>query len=88
MLGPQGGPPSSRDLKYIGGLLDGLPVVAGDRVRATLFGNRRADFLVKSTRPTGPVRDRRRHAAESSARPRRPAPAASGARSPTRTSAA
>ena len=52
---PQGGAPSSRDLKYIGGLLDGLPVSGGDRVRITLFGNRRADFLVKSTRPTGPV---------------------------------
>ena len=54
-LAPQGGAPSNRDLKYIGGLLDGLPVTAGDRVRVTLFGNRRADFLVKSTRPSGPV---------------------------------
>ncbi len=55
MLVPQGGTPSSRDLKYIGSLLDGLPVTGGDRVRVTLFGNRRADFLVKSTRPTGAV---------------------------------
>ncbi len=55
LLVPQGGIPSNRDLKYIGGLLDGLPVTAGDRVRVTLFGNRRADFLVKTTRPTGPV---------------------------------
>ena len=55
LLVAQGGIPSGRDLKYIGGLLDGLPVVAGDRVRVTLFGNRRADFLVKSTRPAGPV---------------------------------
>ncbi len=55
LLIAQGGPPSGRDLKYIGGLLDGLPVVAGDRVRATLFGNRRADFVVKLTQPTGPV---------------------------------
>lgn len=35
--------------------IDGLPVIAGDRVRVSLFGNRRADFLVKSTRPAGPV---------------------------------
>ena len=55
MLVPQGGAPSNRDLKYIGGLLDGLPVTTGDRVRVTLFGNRRADFLVKSSRPAGSV---------------------------------
>ena len=47
--------PSERDLKYVGGLLDGLPVTAGDRLRTTMFGNRRADFLVKTTRPAGPV---------------------------------
>ena len=55
VLVPQGATPSGRDLNYIGGLLDGLPVSADDRVRVTLFGNRRADFLVKGTRPTGPV---------------------------------
>jgi transitional endoplasmic reticulum ATPase len=55
VLAPQGRIPSNRDLEYIGSLLDGLPVVAGDRVRATLFGNRSADFLVKATRPAGPV---------------------------------
>ncbi|MCF7668221.1 MAG: CDC48 family AAA ATPase [Verrucomicrobia bacterium] len=38
--------PSERDLKYIGGLLDGLPVMVGDRVRVTLFGTRSADFKV------------------------------------------
>jgi transitional endoplasmic reticulum ATPase len=47
--------PRERDLKYIGSLLDGLPVVAGDRIRATLFGTRAADFRVASTLPTGPV---------------------------------
>jgi transitional endoplasmic reticulum ATPase len=55
VLDPQGYSPSSRDLEYIGSLLDGLPTLAGDRVRATLFGNRYADFLVKSTNPKGPV---------------------------------
>ena len=47
--------PSNRDLEYIGSLLDGLPMVAGDRVRAMLFGNRSADFQVKNTSPQGPV---------------------------------
>ena len=30
-------------------------MTGGDRVRVTLFGNRRADFLVKSTSPAGSV---------------------------------
>jgi len=55
VIDPQGYSPSSRDLEYIGSRLDGLPVVAGNRIRATLFGNRYADFLVKSTVPEGPV---------------------------------
>ncbi len=44
-----------RDLKYIGGLLDGIPVVTGDRIRAKLFGARSADFKVAGTTPAGPV---------------------------------
>ena len=47
--------PRDRDLEYIGSLLDGLPVIAGDRIRATLFGTRSADFKVTSTLPAGPV---------------------------------
>jgi len=47
--------PADRDLKYIGSLLDGLPVVVGDRIRATLFGTRSADFRVENTVPAGPV---------------------------------
>ncbi|RJQ64296.1 MAG: AAA family ATPase [Desulfobacteraceae bacterium] len=47
--------PSGRDLKYIGSLLDGLPVLEGDRIRATLFGSRSADFKVGITTPKGPV---------------------------------
>jgi transitional endoplasmic reticulum ATPase len=46
---------AERDLKYIGGLLDGLSVVQGDHIRATLFGSRSADFKVESTVPKGPV---------------------------------
>ena len=47
--------PAERDLSYIGSLLDGLPVVEGDRIRATLFGSRWADFKVESASPSGPV---------------------------------
>jgi len=47
--------PRGRDLQYIGSLVDGLPVVAGDRIRATLFGTRSADFIVESTVPQRPV---------------------------------
>jgi len=47
--------PDTRDLKYIGSLLDGLPVMEGNRIRATLFGSRSADFKVESTGPKGPV---------------------------------
>jgi transitional endoplasmic reticulum ATPase len=47
--------PSDQDLKYIGSLLDGLPVLEGDRIRATLFGSRFADFMVETTVPKGPV---------------------------------
>ena len=47
--------PAERDLKYIGSLLDGLPVLEGDRIRATLFGSRSADFTVETTTPKGPV---------------------------------
>ena len=44
-----------RDSKYIGSLLDGLPVIAGDRIRATLFGSRFTDFVVETTIPKGIV---------------------------------
>ena len=55
VLEPFGNTPSARDLEYIGSLLDGLATVVGNRIRATLFGNRYADFLVKHTSPSGPV---------------------------------
>ncbi len=55
VLAPATITPADRDLKYIGSLLDGLPVLAGGRVRATLFGSRWADFRVESTVPRGPV---------------------------------
>jgi transitional endoplasmic reticulum ATPase len=55
VLAPTSITPAERDLKYIGSLLDGLPVIVGDRVSAVLFGNRSADFKVTATTPTGPV---------------------------------
>jgi transitional endoplasmic reticulum ATPase len=47
--------PSERDLDYIGSRLDGLPVLAENRIRAILFGARWADFKVESTVPKSPV---------------------------------
>jgi len=55
VLAPVDITPSARDLKYIGSLLDGLAVIDGDRIRATLFGTRSADFKVTGTTPGGPV---------------------------------
>ncbi len=55
VLAPVNMSPSPRDLEYIGSLLDGLPVLEGGRIRATLFGTRWADFKVESTTPRGPV---------------------------------
>ena len=55
VLAPTTITPAGRDLEYIGSLLDGLPVLEGDRIRATLFGSRSADFKVGITTPKGPV---------------------------------
>jgi len=44
-----------RDTGYIGKLLEGLPVTAGDKVRATLFGSRYQEFSVADTSPKGVV---------------------------------
>ncbi len=44
-----------RDAKYIGTLLDGLPLVEGDTIRANLFGTRSQDFTVISAIPRGVV---------------------------------
>jgi transitional endoplasmic reticulum ATPase len=41
----------SGDTRYVGRLLEGLPLVVGDRVRATLFGSRYQDFEVTGTQP-------------------------------------
>jgi transitional endoplasmic reticulum ATPase len=41
----------AEDTKYLGSLLEGLPLVEGDRIRANLFGARSFDFMVVSTVP-------------------------------------
>jgi len=43
------------DAKYIGSLIEGLPIIRGDRVRATLFGSKSCDFKVVDTIPEGVV---------------------------------
>jgi transitional endoplasmic reticulum ATPase len=53
VLAPAGAP--ARDTRHLGRLLEGLAVTAGDRVRATLFGAQRQEFLVLDTVPKGPV---------------------------------
>jgi transitional endoplasmic reticulum ATPase len=48
-------PRQPRDREYVGKLLSDLPVVVGDRVRATLFGSRFQEFRVVDTAPRGIV---------------------------------
>ncbi len=43
------------DAKYIGSLINGLSVLKGDKVRATLFGSRSVDYTVTGTSPEGVV---------------------------------
>jgi len=43
------------DARYIATVLEGLPLVQGDRVRADLFGSASADFIVAEAVPRGPV---------------------------------
>lgn len=42
-----------KDVRYIGSLMEGLPLTAGDKVRASLFGARSCDFKVLETLPEG-----------------------------------
>lgn len=48
-------PRHDRDTKYISSLMEGLPLVEGDTIRASLFGTRSQDFTVVSTVPKGTV---------------------------------
>jgi transitional endoplasmic reticulum ATPase len=55
VLAPTNVVPADRDLKYIGSLLDGLPVTEGAKIQANLFGSRSAFFKVETVSPKGPV---------------------------------
>jgi len=44
-----------KDAKYIGSLIEGLPLTSGDKIRARLFGTKTCDFLVEDTIPDGVV---------------------------------
>ncbi len=44
-----------RDTRYIARLIEGLPLVRGDRIRANLFGTLSQEFTVLETAPEGPV---------------------------------
>jgi len=44
-----------RDRKYLGRLLEGLPITAGDKLRVTLLGSRYQEFSVVETSPKGAV---------------------------------
>ncbi|MGV8138211.1 MAG: CDC48 family AAA ATPase [Mangrovibacterium sp.] len=43
------------DARYIGSLIDGVPLLKGDKVRATLFGARSVDYEVTESNPSGVV---------------------------------
>lgn len=49
------GAAGGKDSQYIGSLINGLPVMNGDRVRATLFGSRFCEFKVMGAIPDGVV---------------------------------
>jgi len=44
-----------KDTQYIGSLIAGLPIISGDRIRATFVGSRFCDFKVLDTIPRGTV---------------------------------
>ncbi len=44
-----------KDAKYIGSLIEGLPLTSGDKIRARLFGAKTCDFTVEQTVPDGVV---------------------------------
>jgi transitional endoplasmic reticulum ATPase len=46
---------SRRDIRYMGRLLEGLPVIKGDIVRISFFGSRYQEYTIVDTRPEGVV---------------------------------
>lgn len=54
-LSPLKGINNEQDCTYIRSLLEGLPLMEGDNIKANLFGTRSQDFAVVSTIPKGAV---------------------------------
>jgi len=54
-LSPMRATQKERDTRYIARLIEGLPVLAGDRIRANLFGTLSQEFMVVETAPEGAV---------------------------------
>ncbi|MBI3078574.1 MAG: CDC48 family AAA ATPase [Deltaproteobacteria bacterium] len=54
-LSPMRAPQQERDSRYLGRLLEGLPAVVGDRVRAIPFGTMVQEFTVVDAAPAGAV---------------------------------
>ncbi len=52
-IGPSRSSKQAWDAAYIGRLVDGLVVQAGDRLRVNLFGSRPQDFKITDTTPAG-----------------------------------
>jgi transitional endoplasmic reticulum ATPase len=52
---PTGSSFKQNDARYIGSLIDGVPLLKGDKVRATLFGARSVDYEVIESNPPGVV---------------------------------
>jgi len=50
-LGEKPPAPRNGDSRYVGRLIEGLPLLLGDRVRVTLFGSRFQDYEVVGTTP-------------------------------------
>ena len=55
VLAPMSQPLNESEMRILGRLIGGLPIVVGDRVRVSLVGQRAADFKVLRTIPSGPV---------------------------------
>lgn len=51
-IGQRNGNAKDPDLKHMARLLEGLPLIKGDRVRATMLGSRAQDFEVVGTSPS------------------------------------
>ncbi|MFN3386972.1 MAG: AAA family ATPase, partial [Candidatus Thermochlorobacter sp.] len=56
ILQPLSGPMrTDKDARYIASLLDGTPVIRGDRIRTVFFGIKPSEFRVLATQPEGAV---------------------------------